>query len=143
VEDSIGVISSSRGHLGPASEHLLSEPAIVARLARATFGDVTTVDWEGLAGDYGRIRDHIEHVIPGFENFNERIKRNVFYLPNEARHRRKFNNGEGKAKFIVSQIDWHDLAPGYYLMMTSSSTPRSTASMIATAASITVAASSS
>jgi molybdopterin-dependent oxidoreductase alpha subunit len=118
VEDSMGVISSSRGHLEPASEHLLSEPAIVARLARATFGDVTTVDWEGLAGDYGRIRDHIEHVIPGFENFNERIKHDVFYLPNEARDRRKFNNGEGKAKFIVSQIDRHDLAPGHYLMMT-------------------------
>ena len=118
VEDSMGVISSSRGHLEPASEHLLSEPAIVARLARATIGDVTTVDWEGLAGDYDRIRDHIEHVIPGFENFNERIKRDVFYLPNEARDRRKFNNGEGKAKFIVSQIDRHDLAPGHYLMMT-------------------------
>ena len=118
VEDSMGVISSSRGHFEPASEHLLSEPAIVARLARATIGDVTTVDWEGLAGDYDRIRDHIEHVSPGFENFNQRIKRDVFYLPNEARDRRKFNNGEGKAKFIASQIDRHDLSPGHYLMMT-------------------------
>ncbi|MEA3211459.1 MAG: hypothetical protein QOE70_4516 [Chthoniobacter sp.] len=118
VEDSMGIINSSRGHLEPASEQLLSEPAIVARLARATLGDATTVDWEGLAANYDRIRDRIEHVIPGFENFNERIKRDVFYLPNEARDKRKFNNGEGRAKFIVSQIERHDLAPGHYLMMT-------------------------
>ena len=118
VEDSMGIVNPSRGHLAPASEQLLSEPAIVARLARATLGDATTVDWEGLAANYDRIRDHIEHVIPGFENFNERIKRDVFYLPNEARDQRKFNNGEGRAKFIISQIERHDLAPGHYLMMT-------------------------
>ncbi len=118
VEDSMGVISSSRGHLEPASEHLLSEPAIISGLARATLSDATTVDWESLAANYDRIRDHIEHVIPGFENFNERIKRDTFYLPNEARDKRKFNNGEGKAKFIVSRIDRHELEPGQYLMMT-------------------------
>lgn len=118
VEDSMGIINSSRGKLEPASEYLLSEPAIVGRLARATLGPKTTVDWEGLVADYDRIRDHIEHVIPGFENFNVRIRRDVFYLPNEARDKRKFNNGEGKAKFIVSGIERHDLAPGTFLMMT-------------------------
>ncbi len=118
VEDSMGVINSSRGHLKPASRHLLSEPAIIAGLARATLGERTTVDWKGLAGNYDRIRDHIEHVIPGFENYNERIKRDIFYLPNEARDKRKFNNGEGKAAFIVSEIERHDLAPGTFLMMT-------------------------
>jgi len=118
VEDSMGVVSPSRGHLEPASDHLLSEPAIVAGLARATLGEATTVNWEAVIADYDRIRDHIEHVIPGFENFNERIKRDIFYLPNEARDQRKFNNGEGKAKFIVSPIDRRDLPPGQYLMMT-------------------------
>jgi molybdopterin-dependent oxidoreductase alpha subunit len=118
VEDSMGIVNASRGHLPPASKDLLSEPAIVARLARATLGTRTTVDWEGLAANYDRIREHIEHVIPGFENFNERIRRDVFYLPNEARDQRKFNNGEGKAKFIVSPIERHDLAPGRYLLMT-------------------------
>ena len=111
VEDSMGIINSSRGHLEPAGAQLLSEPAIVARLARATLGEATSVDWEGLIADYDRIRDHIEHVIPGLENFNERIKRDVFYLPNEARDKRKFNNGEGKAKFSISQIEPHHLAP--------------------------------
>lgn len=118
VEDSMGIINSSRGHLEPAGQRLLSEPDIIARLARATLGERTTVDWERLVGNYDRIRDHIDHVIPGFENFNERIRRDVFYLPNEARDQRKFNNGAGKAKFIVSAIERHDLEPGTFLMMT-------------------------
>lgn len=118
VEDSMGVVSSSRGHLEPASDDLLSEPAIVARLARATLGAGSPVKWEDLAANYDRIRDHIEHVIPGFESFNERIKRDVFYLPNEARDKRKFNNGIGKATFTVSSIERHDMAPGRYLLMT-------------------------
>jgi molybdopterin-dependent oxidoreductase alpha subunit len=118
VEDSMGIINSSRGHVQPAGPQLLSEPMIVARLARATLGDATSVNWEELAANYDRIREHIEHVIPGFENFNQRIRQDVFYLPNEARDKRKFNNGEGKAKFIISQIEPHFLAPGHYLMMT-------------------------
>ncbi len=118
VEDSMGVINASRGHLEPASGDLLSEPAIVARIARATLGDRSTVAWEDLVANYDRIRDHIERVIPGFEAFNERIKRDVFYLPNEARDHRKFNNGKGKATFTVSPIERHDLAPGRYLLMT-------------------------
>jgi molybdopterin-dependent oxidoreductase alpha subunit len=118
VEDSMGIINPSRGSLEPASEHLRSEPAIIAGLARATLGRRTSVDWEGLAGDYGRIRDHIEHVIPGFERFNERIAQDIFYLPNEARDKRKFNNGIGRAKFVVSPIPRNELEPGRYIMMT-------------------------
>jgi molybdopterin-dependent oxidoreductase alpha subunit len=118
VEDSMGIINPSRGHLEPASEHLRSEPAIIAGLAEATLGARTKVDWKGLIANYDRIRDHIEHVIDGFENFNQRIRQDVFYLPNEARDKRKFNNGIGKAKFILSEIDSHDLRPGEYLMMT-------------------------
>jgi molybdopterin-dependent oxidoreductase alpha subunit len=118
VEDSMGVINPSRGHLEPASEYLRSEPAIVGGLAEATLGARTTVDWRGLVANYDRIRDHIEHVIDGFESFNERIRQDVFYLPNEARDKRKFNNGIGKAKFVLSEIDPHELRPGEYLMMT-------------------------
>ncbi len=118
VEDSMGIINSSRGFLDPAGPQLLSEPAIVAALALATLGERTTVDWAGLVANYDRIRDHIEHVIPGFENFNARIRKDVFYLPNDARDKRKFNNGIGKAKFTVSTIEPFRLAPGTFLMMT-------------------------
>ncbi len=118
VEDSMGIINPSRGALEPASEHLRSEPAIIAGLAQATLNGRTTVDWRGLAGNYNRIRDHIDHVIPGFENFNERIARDIFYLPNDARDKRKFNNEIGKAKFTVHSIPRHEMEPGNYIMMT-------------------------
>ena len=118
VEDSMGIINPSRGVLEPASEQLRSEPAIVAGLARATLGDRSRVDWEGLVADYNSIRNHIENVIPGFERFNERIARDVFYLPNAARDERKFNNDIGKAKFTVHPIPRNELAPGQYILMT-------------------------
>jgi molybdopterin-dependent oxidoreductase alpha subunit len=118
VEDSMGIINPSRGHARSASKYLKSEPAIVAGLAKATLGSRSTVNWDALVENYDRIRDHIEHVVPGVENFNARIRQDVFYLPNDARDRRKFNNKEGKAKFIVSQLAAHDLRPGQYLMTT-------------------------
>jgi molybdopterin-dependent oxidoreductase alpha subunit len=117
-EDSMGIINPSRGVLEPASKELRSEPAIIAGLARATLGNRTRVDWEGLVADYSRIREHIERVIPGFERFNERITKDVFYLPNDARDHRKFNNNIGKAKFIVHPIPRNELEPGRYIMMT-------------------------
>jgi molybdopterin-dependent oxidoreductase alpha subunit len=118
TEDSMGIINPSRGVIDPASEHLRSEPAIVAGLARATLGQRSRVDWEGLVADYNRIRDHIEHVVPGFERFNERIAQDIFYLPNAARDERKFNTDIGKAKFTVHAIPRNELPPGRYIMMT-------------------------
>jgi molybdopterin-dependent oxidoreductase alpha subunit len=118
VEDSMGIINPSRGHLEPAGAELRSEPAIIAGLAEATLGTRSCVNWEGLVANYDRIRDHIDHVIPGFENFNTRIRDGFFYLPNDARDKRKFNNREGKAKFIVSKLEVRPLEPGEYLMTT-------------------------
>ena len=118
VEDSMGIINPSRGVLEPASDQLKSEPAIIAGMARATLGNRSGVDWEGLAADYNRIRDHIEHVIPGFENFNERIAQDIFYLPNAARDHREFKNKSGKALFTVHSIPRNELKPGQYILMT-------------------------
>ncbi len=118
VEDSMGIINPSRGRAEPASPHLRSEPAIVSGLAQATLQDRTTVDWKSLVADYDRIRDHIEHVIPGFDRFNERVRGAIFYLPNDVRDKRKFTNREGKAKFIVSALEPLKLELGQYLMTT-------------------------
>ena len=118
VEDSMAIINPSRGVLEPASEQLKSEPAIISGMARATLGDRSTVDWEGLVADYNRIRSHIEHVVPGFENFNERIAQDVFYLPNAARDHRKFNNKIGKALFTVHAVPRNELDPGKFILMT-------------------------
>jgi molybdopterin-dependent oxidoreductase alpha subunit len=118
VEDSMGIINPSRGHADPAGAQLRSEPAIVAGFAKATLGSRSTIDWDALVANYDCIRDHIEQVIPGFENFNTRIRKDVFYLPNDARDHRRFNNPEGKAKFIVSELKPHELGPDQYLMTT-------------------------
>ncbi len=61
VEDSMSMVHASRGKLPPASGYLLSEPAIVAGIARATIPD-SKVPWEDLVDDYDKIRDCIESV---------------------------------------------------------------------------------
>jgi molybdopterin-dependent oxidoreductase alpha subunit len=119
VEDSMGVVHASRGVLPPASAHLLSEPALVARLARATLDGRTSVDWEALSSDYDRVRDHIERVVPGFDDYNRRVRApGGFYLPNAVRDARRFDTETGKARFSVHVIPRHDLAPGQFLLMT-------------------------
>lgn len=118
VENSTGVVHQSRGGKEPVSSHLLSEPRIVAELARATLGKKSAVDWDYLASHYDRIRDAIERTIPGFENYNERVRKpGGFYLPNDAREGR-FNTATGKAKFSINEMPAHSLSEGEYLMMT-------------------------
>ena len=102
VEDSMSMVHASQGRLRPASEHLRSEPAIVALLARATLPQ-SKVDWEGLAGDYDRIRDDIEAVFPIFANYNERVRQpGGFHLENAAALRR-WNTPDGKARFLLAR----------------------------------------
>lgn len=118
VENSMGVVHQSRGDRTPASEHLLSEPMIVAQLAEAVLGPGSSVDWQHMVEDYDRIRDAVEHVIPGFEKYNERVRRDGgFYLPNGAREG-KFNTKDGKAHFTINEIPRIPLKPNEYLMMT-------------------------
>jgi molybdopterin-dependent oxidoreductase alpha subunit len=118
TENSMGVVQVSQGTLEPASKELLSEPQIVARLARATLEHRSTVEWEKLARFYGEIRDAIELVVPGFHDYNCRLLEPAgFYLPNAARQR-VFNTKSGKAHFTVHELPRHDLGPDQFLMMT-------------------------
>ena len=118
TENSMGVVQMSQGSLTPASEQLLSEPQVVARLARATLHQRTTVDWEALANDYDLIRKHIENVCGGFDDYNARVRQpGGFVLPNPARQR-VFNTSTGKANFTVHDLPTLKLEPNQYLMMT-------------------------
>jgi molybdopterin-dependent oxidoreductase alpha subunit len=117
VEDAMGVISSSTGRQEPVSPQLRSECAIIAGIAKAALGNRSKVDWDALALDYGKVREHIARVVRGFEDFNARIARGPFYLPNPAREL-KFVTSTGKARFAVAPISSHDLAPDQYLLMT-------------------------
>jgi molybdopterin-dependent oxidoreductase alpha subunit len=114
VENSMGVVHSSQGRLPPASEHLLSEPAIVARLANAVLG----ADWSDLTADYDRIRELIGRVIKGFDDYNQKARRpEGFYLPNGPREGR-FTTPDGKARFTVHPLPRWDLAEGQFMLMT-------------------------
>ncbi len=118
VENSMGVVHSSRGSLEPPSEQLLSEPVIVARLAVATLGSRTTVNWMHLVEDYDRIRDLIACVIPGCEEMNEKVRQKAgFYLPNAARDD-DYKTKTGKANFAVSVMEPIRLERGQFLMTT-------------------------
>jgi molybdopterin-dependent oxidoreductase alpha subunit len=118
VENSMGVVHRSQGTLAPASDDLLSEVRIVARLAAATLGHTSTVDWQGLADDYDRIRDAIEAVIPGFTDYNARVRTpNGFLLPNGPRER-SFATASGKAHFTVHALPDIDPGPGRFAMTT-------------------------
>jgi molybdopterin-dependent oxidoreductase alpha subunit len=118
VEDTTGVVHMSRGVLPPASEHLLSEPAIVGRMALATLAGRTNVGWQALIDDYDRIRDHIEHVVPGFVQYNKRVREpGGFYLPNGPREG-IFPTKSGRAQFTVTPIPRHDLRGGRLLLTT-------------------------
>jgi anaerobic selenocysteine-containing dehydrogenase len=118
VENSMGIVSKSEGQLPPPSEHLLSEPVIVARMATATLGSRTTVDWNALVYDYDRIRDRIARVIPGFEDFNAKVRApGGFSLPNAPRDKREWRTASGKANFTRHDIPRTSIAPGQLVMM--------------------------
>lgn len=103
VEDSMSMVHRSAGMNTPASPHLLSEPAIVARLAAATL-PASTTPWLWLVEDYDRIRDKIAEVVEGFENFNARVRTpGGFYLGNAARERR-WATADGKAHFFAHPV---------------------------------------
>ncbi|MET9664249.1 FdhF/YdeP family oxidoreductase [Streptomyces sp. NPDC006475] len=119
VEDSMGMVHASRGNLTPASPHLLSEPAIVARLARAVLGPESLTPWEEFEKDYGTIRDRIARVVPGFEDFNTKIARpGGFTLPHAPRDERRFPTATGKANFTAAPIEYPKVPEGRLLLQT-------------------------
>lgn len=118
TENSMGVIQLSKGNLKPVSGDMLSEPEIVCRMAVATIGEKSKVDWPLYIKNYDAIRDDIARTIPGFEFYNDRVRKpGGFYLPNGARDG-KFQTLTGKANFNIAQAEEVKLNPGELLMMT-------------------------
>ena len=110
----MGVVHSTKGAFEPCSEHLKSEPAIVCELARALMPYDTF--WQGLENDYDQIRNWIEKSIPGFDDYNRRVRNpNGFDLPNPAREGKFI---EGKAYFTVNELPDIDVEEGQLVMMT-------------------------
>lgn len=117
-ENSMGVVQMSKGSLQPISDDLKSEPLIVCELAQALLGSQSKVPWQQYALHYDHIRNAIEQVIPGFEDYNKRVRNpGGFYLPNGSRVG-KFNTNTGKANFNVADVPENPLGPDEFMMMT-------------------------
>ncbi|MHB0754209.1 FdhF/YdeP family oxidoreductase [Polaribacter sp. M15] len=118
VENSMGVVHKSQGHLKPCSENLLSETAIIGHLANVTLKTSTT-NWLKLISNYDFIRDKIEATISGFNNYNARVrKEGGFYLPNNARENNFDATSTGKANFSVNSPSDIHLKEDEFIMMT-------------------------
>ena len=118
VENSMGVVQTSHGKIPPANDSIKSEIAIIAELAAKVLPNSKT-DWLALRDDYSLIRDGIAQVVPGFENFNQRIAQlGEFVLPNAVRDKRQFNTASGKANFVIHAINDTSLPLGRLMMMT-------------------------
>ncbi|MBE1515314.1 FdhF/YdeP family oxidoreductase [Nesterenkonia halotolerans] len=119
VENSMSVVSSTRGRLEPVSDHLLAEPVIIARMAQAIFGPDHVVDWQAMAEDYDVIRDHASRVVEGTEDFNRRVRdKQGFVLPNPPRDHRSFATADGKAGFTVRELEYLDPPEGHLVLQT-------------------------
>jgi molybdopterin-dependent oxidoreductase alpha subunit len=124
VEDSTACIHGSRGIAKPASEHLRSEPWIVAELAKAALPANPKLDWDWWVADYRRVRDAIEQTYPEmFRDFNARMfQPGGFHRPLAARHR-EWKTKTGKANFITpkslaANVDTPTGQPGVFQLTT-------------------------
>ena len=123
TENTMGVVQTSQGPLEPVSRFIKSEVNIVANLAKATFanreGPWEHINWDRLMHHYDDIRDLISRVVPGHDNYTERVnKPGGFYLANPIRDARQFPTSSGKARFTVHPMPDLHLAPDQLLMMT-------------------------
>jgi len=119
VEDSVCAVHGSHGRIPPVAPGLLSEISIVTRLARAVLGDSVPVDWAGFEGNYDLIRDHISHVVPGFEKFNVQVRqKGGFILPNGPRDSRTFATKTGRAMLTVNELEALERPVGRLILQT-------------------------
>ncbi|MGB0432424.1 MAG: FdhF/YdeP family oxidoreductase, partial [Bacteroidia bacterium] len=118
VENSMGVVHQSQGDRKPASNHLKSEARIVSELAAKVFNNEETIDWLSLSDNYDNLRDIVAQVIPGFENYNQRVRqKGGFYLPNGPREN-DFWTEDKKAHLTVNQLNQISVSEDQYVLMT-------------------------
>ncbi|WP_181698672.1 FdhF/YdeP family oxidoreductase [Nocardia sp. GTS18] len=117
VEDSMAMVHLSKGMKKPASRHLLSEPAIIAGIAKAALPQSKT-PWDYYVADYDRIRDTMSQVLDGFEDFNRRVRLPLGFRIKQPARELIFLTPSGKAEF--SSADLPDLTqePGILRLAT-------------------------
>lgn len=118
TENSMGVVQSSKGMLKPVSDNLINETQIVCRMAMATLGNKSVIDWQRYHDSYDDVRDAIEKCIPGFENYNIKVRqKGGFYLPNAARDGKFITKDFGdRVPFTLTAIPKNELDPDEFMM---------------------------
>ncbi|WP_280882853.1 FdhF/YdeP family oxidoreductase [Streptomyces pseudovenezuelae] len=111
VEDSMSMVHLSLGMKRPASPHLLSEPAVIAGIARAALPDSST-PWEWYVEDYDRIRDTMAQVLDGFEDFNRRVRLPLGFRIKQPARELVFLTPSGRAEFSTAPLPDVVPAPG-------------------------------
>lgn len=113
VEDSMSMVHLSRGMKRPASPHLVSEPAIISGIARATLPDSAT-PWQEYVDDYDRVRDVMQRALDGFEDFNRRVRGPRGFRLRQPARERIFLTPSGRAEFSLAPLA--DPTPGEGLL---------------------------
>ncbi|WP_370515253.1 FdhF/YdeP family oxidoreductase [Paracoccus sp. S-4012] len=105
IEDSLSHIHASLGKVTPHAETLLSEPALVAGIAKAALDPNPRVKWDEWVGDYARVRALIEAVWPEeFEGYESRMREpGGFHKGNKARQR-IWKTESGRAEFTAPEV---------------------------------------
>ncbi|WP_420148566.1 FdhF/YdeP family oxidoreductase [Spirosoma sp.] len=121
-ESTTGVVAQSHGVVDPVVDTLKSEVAIICELAKRVLPNQEVrrgqLNWDALVANYDLIRDLIEQVVPGFNNYNQMVRKpGGFYIPNGPRVR-EFKTKDGKAHFTINTPTYHDLQTGELLLMT-------------------------
>ncbi len=127
VEDSMSAVHASRGRLKPSSTEMRSEIEIVCQLGDRLFArsdspfatHAPQLDWVAAQADYSVIREHISAVVPGFQDFEDRINEpGGFVLPNGPRDSRTFTTTTGKANFTANTLEYPKVAEGRLILQT-------------------------
>ncbi|HVB01551.1 MAG TPA: molybdopterin dinucleotide binding domain-containing protein [Acidimicrobiales bacterium] len=117
VEDTMSMVHASHGTLPPGTDRLRSEVSIVTSLGHALFDE--DIGWRAMGDDYRMIREHIGHVIPGFESFEEKVTRpGGFMLPRGPHDSRTFGTASGKARFTINPPSTVEVPAGHLLLQT-------------------------
>ncbi|MET0499044.1 MAG: FdhF/YdeP family oxidoreductase [Steroidobacteraceae bacterium] len=117
VEDSMSMVHASSGFKPPPSALVRSEPFIVAGIAAATL-PASRIPWLELAADYRKIRNLVAQVIPGFDDFNERLRTPGGFNLRNAAAQREWLTPTRRAQFQLASLHTGANPAEYPLMLT-------------------------
>ena len=117
-ENSMGIVQQSKGILKPVADGMRNETQIICEIAKTALGEHSVVNWDHYAQNYDAVRDLIEQFIPGFENYNKRVREpGGFYLPNGPRAGKYQTTLFGsKLPLSITELPQHQLAADDYMM---------------------------